>query len=257
MYASAYGTARRYNRRLAILSTECHPCAHITTDYEFFFGKPESGTERIYYFLYDLSYLGGPLENLHYIMVGYFLTTRLWWDYADELREKWQCPPEIADQLTAKYSPQDALFLHVRRGDYIGSSLDIGLDLYYKTCLSKFSPDCRILVCSNDMEWCRSAPMFKDLNVSFVEENEVNTIFLMSLCGLGCICANSTFSWWGQFLNKVAPDGSIFFPSRIAYNILLDTKFFPDRKRLHVIDYLTGEVVDENDSSKLRMEWGP
>jgi hypothetical protein len=52
------------------------------------------------------------------------------------------------------------------------------------------------------------------LDVTFVEdENEINSLYLMSLCNLGGICGNSTFAWWGAYLNNNV-NKKIYFPNR-------------------------------------------
>ncbi|MDE6337259.1 MAG: alpha-1,2-fucosyltransferase, partial [Muribaculaceae bacterium] len=60
---------------------------------------------------------------------------------------------------------------------------------------------------SNDIDWCKHnlVPLMKGNNVHFVTENKgVDScwdMFLMTYCKK-LIIANSSFSWWGAFLNK-------------------------------------------------------
>jgi hypothetical protein len=51
-------------------------------------------------------------------------------------------------------------------------------------------------------------------DIRYIERDEITSLWLMSLCNLGGICANSTFSWWGGWLNPNHKK-QIFFPSRM------------------------------------------
>jgi hypothetical protein len=96
-------------------------------------------------------------------------------------------------------------FIHVRRGDYLTQNHivhHINLTKYYEKALRLFddryeSENWDLFVVSDDMAHCEGMKVFKDReNVTFVRVlNEVETLCLMTLCRLGGIAANSTFSW--------------------------------------------------------------
>lgn len=97
--------------------------------------------------------------------------------------------------------------LHIRRGDYLQTSLYCNLDLdYYKEAIrhvqSKLSEP-HFFIFSDDMEW--ATDHFRGPNMSFVKGNSGKysyiDMYLMSLCKHNII-ANSTFSWWAAWLNK-------------------------------------------------------
>jgi hypothetical protein len=58
--------------------------------------------------------------------------------------------------------------------------------------------DKEYLVFSDDMEWCKS--FFKG-KFDFINDEDYNELYLMSLCRDNII-GNSTFSWWGAYLNE-------------------------------------------------------
>lgn len=100
--------------------------------------------------------------------------------------------------------------IHIRRGDYLLSSNKntIGvcsLNYYNKAAdyiLSK-DPDTKFLVFSDDIDWVKKNLKLHSSCV-YVEEHDIKSIwyiFLMSKCKNN-IMSNSTFSWWGNFLNS-------------------------------------------------------
>lgn len=92
--------------------------------------------------------------------------------------------------------------IHVRRGDYAKYSryhpiLDIE---YYRNAMSLFPQKTRFIIFSDDIEWCKLH--FIGEQYKFVENlDDVNSLYLMSMCQHQII-ANSTFSWWGAWLNQ-------------------------------------------------------
>lgn len=112
--------------------------------------------------------------------------------------------------------------LHVRRGDYLKDPDYCGIcDLdYYKkaveTVLSKTGKQVTFLVFSNDINWCKEnlADDFAGNEVIYVDWNTGNDsykdMYLMSRCNANII-ANSSFSWWGAYLNQT-PDKLVISP---------------------------------------------
>ncbi len=100
--------------------------------------------------------------------------------------------------------------LHVRRGDYI-SNLNAkrfngvcNISYYQRaieTIRSIQKDNLHIFVFSDDIEWCKKNLVLTDKH-AFVNSNSVaGDLYLMSICKHNII-ANSTFSWWGAWLNS-------------------------------------------------------
>jgi hypothetical protein len=115
--------------------------------------------------------------------------------------------------------------IHVRRGDYVGDGeLDICSMSYYRNAieyLKKKQSDLKFYVFSNDTEFCKINFFFLN-NVVFVDTSKEDKsdywdMFLMTQVK-HLIIPNSTFSWWGAFLNA-NPQKIVIVPERYdAYN---------------------------------------
>jgi hypothetical protein len=119
-------------------------------------------------------------------------------------------------------SSRNSVSLHIRRGDFISNyktkSFHGNLSVeYYDRAIqfieSKVSA-INLFIFSDDIEWAKNNIRHK--NTFFVENNKEKIchedIYLMSLCDSNII-ANSTFSWWGAWLNK-NPDKIIIAPKK-------------------------------------------
>lgn len=108
-------------------------------------------------------------------------------------------------------------FIHVRRGDYLKSELyTFDADKYYKIGIQHIlsvTPDAHFIIVSDDIEYCKNYAVFNKIQKTFVDLPVLETLYLMSLCEKGGICANSTFSWWGSYLNE-NPNKVVVFPGK-------------------------------------------
>lgn len=107
---------------------------------------------------------------------------------------------------------QPSVSLHIRRGDYANNPQTNkfhGLTpvAYYTKALGYIQnkcPDLQIFVFSDDISWCKAnLPFTKE--ATFVNGNKpersCEDMYLMKLCDHNII-ANSSFSWWGAWLNE-------------------------------------------------------
>ena len=107
---------------------------------------------------------------------------------------------EIQNYLWGKYGDvSKSTSLHVRRGDYISQPTyhpPCTVE-YYEKALANIQGN--VLVFSDDIEWCKKT--FIGDRFHFVNGNlDYQELFLMSMCENNII-ANSSFSWWGAWLN--------------------------------------------------------
>jgi len=124
---------------------------------------------------------------------------------------------------------KDSCFLHVRGGDYVGHWLhDVGLGKRYYAASIQMMKDAGIShfsVFTNDKNYCAQLGFLKDVDYTVIDENEIDSLHLMSECKAG-ITANSSFSWWGAYLN---PNRRICVPGKWFNDpeFCIDGYFFP------------------------------
>ena len=113
---------------------------------------------------------------------------------------------EISNEDTYDY------FVHCRRGDYVNNNFHyVNLDKYFdrsidyiKTNDQKWESK-RFCIVSDDIEWCKNNNLLKkhDINIKYIEnKNELDTLKIMVSTRYGGIGSNSSYSWWGLWLNK-------------------------------------------------------
>lgn len=123
-----------------------------------------------------------------------------------------------------------AIFLHVRRGDYLEASSThhcVDLSAYFRRALSLVDRTISILVCSDDMAWCKATLPGRYADIvgahrwTWMPENasDVDTLVAMTRCRYGGICANSTFSWWGAYMNT-SVEKVVYMPATWGYRPL-------------------------------------
>jgi glycosyl transferase family 25 len=118
----------------------------------------------------------------------------------------------FSSEILAKYPTiQNTVFIHIRGGDYINHELHhVKLIDYYDKSIQSFPKDTEFSIFTNDIHYANSILNLHDINYKFINESDVDSIYLMSQCQ-GGICPNSSFSWWGARLN---PNRKLILPSK-------------------------------------------
>ena len=112
-------------------------------------------------------------------------------------------------QLAKELTEKNSVSLHIRRGDYLKfPSWNVCDENYYCRAIEyikKYVKDPLFYVFSDDPDWCESFMTKMSVPFRIVkhnrEENNYKDMYLMSCCKHN-INANSTFSWWGAWLNR-------------------------------------------------------
>jgi hypothetical protein len=135
-------------------------------------------------------YLDGYFQNYNYIDNDFI--SLLQWDTA----------------IINKYNElNNSAFIHIRGGDYLNADknglYNVDITQYYKNTLEKIKDSVHhYYIFTNDKAYMESFDCFNDIRVTIVNENELDSLYLMSQCKKGGIAANSSFSWWGLYLDK-------------------------------------------------------
>lgn len=154
-----------------------------------------------------------------YALDGYFQSRKYFENHEDLIREQFEPSQEIINKLCSKYGSlrYHSCAIHVRRGDYVDLSYyhQIKMD-YYEASMLKISQQTGIIhfmIFSDDIAWCKENFKNTGYQYTFMEGNtDFYDLILMSCCRHQII-ANSSFSWWGAFLNK-NPDKIVIFPEK-------------------------------------------
>ena len=155
---------------------------------------------------------------------GFWQCIKYYSDIKEQLIEVYSHPQpnEYNSNLISDISKNNSVGIHVRRGDYLKQPVyrNICNAKYYEKAINNIMSDGlqhTFFIFSNDINWCRNniMPLVKDNECVFVTGNRGKEsywdMFLMTYCK-DLVIANSSFSWWGAFLNK--REGRIFAPKR-------------------------------------------
>lgn len=146
--------------------------------------------------------IGESNEEDNIFLEGYFQKYSYLEGYEDEIIKEFTFKSYILDksqQIINKYP--NPVSIHIRRGDYVAHPGFWNITPeYIQSALNYFEDEeYTFLVFSDDIKWCKQ--VFPE-GVIFMEgNNQFEDLCMMSLCYHNVI-ANSTFSWWGAFLNK-------------------------------------------------------
>lgn len=148
------------------------------------------------------------------LLLGCFQTEKYFADIRGQVRSAYQFRNFIPDEKTAEYEQRIAgclsVGVHIRRGDYLDprfSALYRGIcdDAYYERAIRRIKeefPDAVFFFFSNDPAWVKAH--FDGPGCVVVEghgeEAGYADLYLLRACRHQII-ANSSFSWWGAWLN--------------------------------------------------------
>lgn len=179
-------------------------------------------------FSFDPDMFSNP-KNKYYS--GYWQNEKYFIAAEKEIRQAFQfkLPADQKNQETLKQiREKNSISIHVRRGDYIKDPLLGGLcdQTYYQKAIQLITSkttSIQFFIFSDDIDWCKQNLPVE--GAEFVSWNKGDSSYidmqLMSTCKHHII-ANSSFSWWGAWLNE-NPDKIVIGPKKWMNNTSFDT----------------------------------
>lgn len=158
---------------------------------------------------------------------GFYQSERFFADMADDIRKAFTFNPRLSNKKTKEMSEQidhdeNAVSIHVRRGDYLepkywkttGCVCQLPYYLNAIAEMNKRISQPSYYVFSDDIAWVKeNLPLPKAFFIDWNKGAESwQDMMLMSRCRHHIIC-NSTFSWWGAWLNP-RKNKTVIMPER-------------------------------------------
>lgn len=161
----------------------------------------------------EFEYDGNVFHQQSSFLVGIWQVESYFKDIKDIINQEFifKTPKDKKNrELMEKIVNCNSVSIHIRRGDYLSINYErlaiIKDAIYYKNALDyleKELKDPHFFIFSDDIQWANEN--LKLSNCTYVDSNKGKNsyidMYLMSLCKHNII-ANSTFSWWGAWLNK-------------------------------------------------------
>lgn len=148
----------------------------------------------------DITYTKG--TNL--LLNGYFQSEKYFINNKDYIINLFKPTEEIIETITSQIEDiQNSISIHVRRGDYLNlpnyhpqQPID-----YYKTAVNYFGMEKNYIIFSDDLDGAMNMLDFIPNKKPLSFGKDYLDLYAISLCEHNIIC-NSTFGWWGAYLNS-------------------------------------------------------
>lgn len=160
------------------------------------------------------------LKWKNYYITGYFFKREYIQEVQKELQQEivLKTPIVISEELAKFFKKEGTVSLHVRRGDFLDVGRNISDTQYYTDAIMYMKNKLKnpvFLVFSDDIKWVKGNIPLGEKDCIYISEmgyQDYEEMILMSMCKNNII-ANSTFSYWGAWLNSnlskivIAPRG--------------------------------------------------
>lgn len=154
---------------------------------------------------------------------GYWQSEKYFKDIANKVRNTYRFREELLNEkskhLLSIISNKESVSVHIRRGDYMNLTDHLGLcdfDYYHRAIehIKRHVDKPKFIFFSDDISWVKENLAEEDaVYVDWNQrEDSWQDMYLMTQCKHN-IVANSSFSWWGAWLNN-NPDKIVIAPQK-------------------------------------------
>ena len=208
--ATGYSKSLDENSDFIVDITELYNNHHPISKYvNTIFQRLNLSNDKIQYEVYNVPhfhYCELPNFDRNVKLSGYFQSDKYFKKNREKILEIFECDNEVKEKLLIKYKDilkTKTCSVHIRRGDYLHlNNYHPVLSLeYYEESYNIIGEDSTYLIFSNDIEFCKTNFGFIKNKIFIEDLEDYEEIYLMSFCDNNII-ANSSFSWWGAWLNK-------------------------------------------------------
>lgn len=177
------------------------------------------------------------------LLYGYYQSEKYFRPIADTVREELvlrEGPDGANRKWMSRIEGERSVSVHVRRGDYTGTGWALPA-AYYRSAIREMGRTIqrpRLFFFSDEMDWVNAhidellpdGVAREDIRcVKGNEETPCEDLRLMKSCAHNII-SNSTFSWWGAWLNRKA-DKTVLAPARWLRGRTQNSDIVPERWR--------------------------
>ena len=193
---------------------------------------------------------------------GYWQTELYFKGIEKDIRTAFRFREQLLSEKTRKMAEEirkhPSVSIHIRRQDYL---LPNSVHLYGNICTSKYyevalemlreqlsSDELYIYLFSDDPEWVKETVQYENSQVNDWnhKEDSWQDMYLISVCRYH-IVANSSFSWWGAWLDgrkdKIVIAPGVWLNTRLAPDILPETWQYPFSMEKRWIDIVHRHVT--------------
>jgi hypothetical protein len=150
------------------------------------------------------------VSRYSYFLDGYWQSENYFKKNEELIKKELSLSEEFLKKISNK-DFDDSVSLHIRRTDYLNNTKihPVQTIQYYEEALNIIGRYQNLYVFSDDINWCKQNLFFPKMQ--FVEgQDNIEDLWFMSLCSNNII-ANSSFSWWGAWLNN-NPEKKVIAP---------------------------------------------
>lgn len=137
---------------------------------------------------------------------GFFQSEAYFNDYKTEIISQFQLNNYATDQFkNIPFKVPEGfktVVLHIRRTDYIDHEFDLPIDYFHNAIAKIDHPGNYYIIISDDPIFAAKA--FEYLRNKYISDHNEIVDFQFLMHADICILSNSSFSWWGAYLNQKA-----------------------------------------------------